>query len=229
MNINAFIDFTQLNSSTTERNIVNVCHDALNKKYHAICINGCYVPLAKQLLNKTSVKICSVVGFPLGAMSTQAKVFEAIKAIENGADEIEMVLNIGLLKSRNYLALLKDIIDVKLAINNKPLKVILEISELSKNEMIKACQICMDAKADYIKTSTGFTNNGTTFTAVKIIKKTVKDSIKIVASGGLNDYHTALKYIQLGVDRISICQELKITKIPLPEESYQTEKVELNR
>lgn len=222
MDINAFIDFTLLKSSTSEHDVVNLCNEVLNNNYHSICINGCYVPLAKQLLNKTSVKICSVVGFPLGAMETKAKVFEAKKAVENGADEIEMVINIGLLKSKNYMALLKDIIDVKLAIYDKPLKVILEISELSKNEIIKASQICMDANADYIKTSTGFTNNGATFTSIKIIKKTVREDIKIIASGGITDIDTAKKFIQLGVERISISQELKSSKASIPEEAYQT-------
>ncbi|MFH4965753.1 deoxyribose-phosphate aldolase [Gaetbulibacter sp. M235] len=215
MDINAFLDFTLLNSTTTERDIVNLCNDALNNNYHSVCVNSCYVPLAKQLLDKTPVKICTVVGFPLGAMSTQSKAFEAKKAVENGADEIEMVINIGFLKSKNYLALLKDIIDVKIAIDNKPLKVIIEISELSKNEIIKACEISMDAKADYIKTSTGFSNSGATFTAVKIIKKTVKDDLKIVASGGINNFETALKYINLGVDRIAATTEIKITKAQL--------------
>jgi deoxyribose-phosphate aldolase len=178
------------------------------------------VPLAKQLLNKTSIKICSTVSFPLGAMSTQAKVFEARKAIEQGADEIEMVINIGSLKSKSYLAVYKDIIDVKLAINGKVLKVIIEISELNKNEIIKACEICMDAKVDYIKTSTGFSNSGATFTAVKIIKKTVKDHVKIVAAGEIQDYDTALKYLQIGADRIGASKEIKMTKAQFSADLY---------
>mgnify|MGYP003624156387 CR=1 FL=1 len=209
MDINAFLDFTLLNASTTERDVINLCHEALNNNYHSVCVNGCYVPLAKQLLSSTSVKICSVVGFPLGAMSTQAKVFEAKKAIEDGADEIEMVINIGLLKSRNYMSLLKDIFDVKLAVGKKPLKAIIEINELSKNEIIKACEICIDAKVDFIKTSTGLGNRGATLTAVKIIKKTVRDKIKIVASGNIKDIETAFKYLEKGVDRISITSEIK--------------------
>ena len=220
MDINAFLDFSQLNSCTTNHDIVKLCHEALQNNYHAICINSCYVPLAKQLLNKTSIKICSTVSFPLGAMSTQAKAFEARKAIEEGADEIEMVLNIGSLKSKSYLSLLKDIIDVKLAINGKALKVIIEISKLNKNEIIKACEICMDAKVDYIKTSTGFLNSGATFTAVKIIKKTVKDRVKIVAAGGIQDYETALKYLQIGADRIGASQEIKMTKAQLSADIY---------
>ena len=219
MNINAFLDLTLLEASATERDIVYLCNKALHNNYYSICINSCYVPLAKQLLHKTPIKISSVIGFPLGASSTQAKVFEAKKAIDQGADEIEMVLNIGFLKSRNYIALLKDIIDVKLAINNKILKVIIEISELSKNEIIKACEICIDAKADYIKTSTGFSSSGATFTAVKIIKKTVKDHIKIVASGDIPDFDIAQKYLQLGVDRIGATSEIKITKAQLAAQS----------
>ena len=146
--------------------------------------------------------VCSVVGFPLGAMATESKVFEAQKAVHDGADEIDMVINIGFMKSKNYVAVFKDISDVKMAIGKTPLKVILEISELSKNEIIKACEICMDAKADFIKTSTGFSKSGATLTAVKIIKKTVRDRAKIKASGGIRDLETALKYIDAGVDRI---------------------------
>jgi len=220
MNINAFLDLTLLEASATERDIVYLCNKALHNNYYSICINSCYVPLAKQLLHKTPIKISSVIGFPLGAASTQAKVFEAQKAIDQGADEIEMVLNIGFLKSRNYIALLKDIIDVKLAINNKILKVIIEISELSKNEIIKACEICIDAKANYIKTSTGFSSSGATFTAVKIIKKTVKNHIKIVASGDIPDFDIAQKYLQLGVDRIGATSEIKITKAQLTSKSF---------
>ncbi len=212
MDINAYLDFTLLNVSTTERDVINLCHEALNNNYHSVCVNGCYVPLTKQLLSNTSVKICAVVGFPLGAMSTQTKVFEAKKAIEDGADEVEMVINIGLLKSRNYMSLLKDIFDVKLAIGKKPLKAIIEINELSKNEIIKACEICLDAKVDFIKTSTGLGNRGATLTAVKIIRKTVRDKIKIVASGNIKDLETASKYLEKGVERISITSEIKNSK-----------------
>src|SRR5690606_40345977 len=180
----------------------NLCKEAITHKFHAVCINSCYVPLAKALLKNTSVNICTVVGFPLGAMSTKAKVFEATQAIENGAGEIDMVINIGLLKSKNYMAVLKDIADVKLAIGKTPLKVIIEISELSKNEIIKAAELCLDAKADFIKTSTGFSKSGATLTAVRIIKKTDREQAKIKASGGIKDFETAAKYIEAGADRI---------------------------
>ncbi|MEZ4856944.1 MAG: deoxyribose-phosphate aldolase [Gelidibacter sp.] len=202
MKINQYIDHTLLKSSTTERDIIDLCNEAKKYQFYAVCVHSCYVALAKQLLSKSSVKICTVVGFPLGANATEAKVFEAQKAIEDGADEIDMVINIGLLKSKNYVAVFKDISDVKLAIGRIPLKVILEISELSKNEIIKACEICLDAKADFIKTSTGFSKGGATLTAVKIIRKTVKDQAKIKASGGIRDLETVKKYIDAGADRI---------------------------
>ena len=202
MNINKFIDHTLLKPATSEREIIDLCNEAKKYEFYAVCVNSCYVPLAKQLLSKTAVKIVSVIGFPLGATSTEAKVFEAKHSVNEGAEEIDMVINMGFLRSKNYLGVFKDISDVKSAIGKIPLKVILEISELSKNEIVKACEICLDAKVDFIKTSTGFTKGGATLTAVKIIKKIVKDQAKIKASGGIRDLETALKYIDAGADRI---------------------------
>ncbi|HUH29308.1 deoxyribose-phosphate aldolase [Gelidibacter sp.] len=202
MNINQYIDHTLLKPGTTERQIIDLCNEAKKYEFYAVCVNSSYVALAKQLLSKTSVKVVSVVGFPLGAMATEAKVFEAKNAVNDGADEIDMVINIGFLRSKNYVAVFKDILDVKTAIGKIPLKVIIEISELSKNEIVKICEICLDAKVDYIKTSTGFSKSGATLTAVKIIKKIIKDQAKIKASGGIKDLETALKYIDAGADRI---------------------------
>lgn len=202
MNINTFIDHTLLKPTATEREIIDLCNEAKKYDFHAVCVNSCYVPLAKQLLSKTVVKIVSVIGFPLGATSTETKIFEAKNAINNGADEIDMVINMGFLRSKNFHAVFKDISDVKTAIGKIPLKVILEISELSKNEIVKVCEICIDANVDFIKTSTGFSKSGATLTAVKIIKKTIKDHAKIKASGGIRDLETALKYIEAGADRI---------------------------
>jgi deoxyribose-phosphate aldolase len=202
MELNRYIDHTLLSASATEAEILTLCQEALKYNFYSVCVNSCYVPLARQALGKSDVKVCTVIGFPLGAMSTEAKVFEAKKAIEQGASEIDMVMNIGRLKSKNHVAVLKDISDVKRAIGLIPLKVILEISELSKNEIVKACEICIDARADFVKTSTGFSKSGATLTAVKIMRKTVKDQLKIKASGGIRDAETALKYIEVGVDRI---------------------------
>lgn len=213
MKIIQHIEFTQLCPKTTERDIIDFCIEANDLQVKSVCVNSCYVPLAKQLLNKSGVKIVSTIGFPFGASDTLSKIHEAKKAIQNGANEIDMVINIGYLKSKNYVSVLKDISDVKLAIGNIPLKVIFEISELNKNEIIKACQICLDAKVDYIKTSTGFSKAGATLTVVKIIKKTVKNNIKICAHGGINDYDTASKYLDVGVDRVGITTEFKTSSV----------------
>ncbi|GAB5562963.1 MAG: deoxyribose-phosphate aldolase [Winogradskyella sp.] len=202
MELNKYIDHTLLSPSATEGDILQLCKEALEHEFYSICVNSCYVPIAKQALDKSNVNICTVVGFPLGAMSSESKAFEAKNAIEHGATEIDMVMNIGRLKSKNYLAVLKDISAVKTAIGDVPLKVIIEISELSKNEIVKACEICIDAKADFVKTSTGFSKSGATLTAVKIMKKSVKNVLKIKASGGIRDAETALKYIEVGVHRI---------------------------
>ncbi|MCX7547701.1 deoxyribose-phosphate aldolase [Xanthomarina sp. F1114] len=210
MSISQYIDHTLLKSSATKSDIKLLCDEAKKYRFYSVCVNSFYVTLAKHLLLRSNVKVCATIGFPLGAMSSESKAFEATKAIEDGADEIDMVINIGMLRSKNYVSVYKDICDVKLAIGKTPLKVILEISELSKNEIIKACQICLDAKADFIKTSTGFSKSGATLTAVKMIKKTVKNKAKIKASGGIKDYETALKYIDAGADRIGTSSGIDI-------------------
>lgn len=212
MNINSYIDHTLLRTNATERDIIKHCNYAKQHRFYSVCINSCYVPLAKQLLKNSSVKVCATVGFPLGAVSTETKIFEAKQAINSGAEEIDMVMNIGFFKSQNYVEVLKDIRDVKTAIGNIPLKVIIEIDELSKNGVVKASEICMDARADFVKTSTGFTKNGATLTAVKIIRKTVKDHCKIKASGGIHDYETAKKYIDIGVERIGTSKGVEISE-----------------
>jgi deoxyribose-phosphate aldolase len=220
MNISNYIDHTLLKPTATEREIITLCNEAKKNRFKAVCVNSCYVSLAKHSLAKSDVKVCTVIGFPLGAMSTPAKVFEAKTAVGQGADEIDMVINLGLLKSKNYVAVLKDISDVKSAIGNKILKVILEISELSKNEIIKACEIAMDANADFVKTSTGFSKSGATLTAVKIMRKTVKDQLKIKASGGVNTYEKAVKYIQAGADRIGTSSGVAIVNNQEPTLAY---------
>ncbi|WCO00483.1 deoxyribose-phosphate aldolase [Psychroserpens ponticola] len=210
MELNKYIDHTLLKSTATERDIIDLCNDAKKHRFYSVCVNSSYVPLVKQLLKGTSIKICTVVGFPLGASATEAKVFEAKQAIEAGAHEIDMVINIGFLKSKNYVEVFKDISDVKLAIGRTPLKVTIEISELSKNDIVKACEICLDAKANFVKTSTGFSKSGATLTAVKIMKKTLKNHAKIKALGGIDDYETAKKYIDIGVERLGTFSGIEI-------------------
>jgi len=220
MEINSYIDHTLLKSTASERDIIEHCNEAKAHKFYSVCVNSCYIPLVKQLLKGSSVKICTVVGFPLGANATEAKVFEAKMAVEAGAHEIDMVMNIGLLKSKNFVEVFKDISEVKRAIGKIPLKVIIEISDLSKNGIVKACEICLDAKADFIKTSTGFSKSGATLTAVKIIKKSVKNRMKIKASGGISDYETAQKYIDIGVDRIGTSSGVAIVNEKVSEANY---------
>ncbi|WP_191859983.1 deoxyribose-phosphate aldolase [Hanstruepera ponticola] len=210
MKINNYIDHTLLKPSATQKDIRNLCAEAKKHRFYAVCVNSSYVAYAKQLVSKSNVKVCTVVGFPLGASTTETKVFEAKQAIAQGADEIDMVMNIGMMKSENFVSVYKDIRDVKLAIGKTPLKVIIEISELSKNEIVKAAQICLDAKADFIKTSTGFSKGGATLTAVKMIKKTIRNQAKIKASGGIRDLETAKKYIDLGADRIGTSSGVNI-------------------
>lgn len=211
MDISEYIDYTLLKPTATERDIINLCDEAKQHRFYAICVNSCYVALAKQILNNSPIKICTGIGYPLGVMATASKVYEAKKAIEDGANEIEMVINLGYLKSRNYVSVLKDISAVKYAIGKTPLKVVIEISELNKNEIIKACVICLDAKVDFIKTSSGFSKSGATLTAVKIIKKTVRDRTKIHAFDGIEDYETAIKYLEAGADRIGTSTNIEST------------------
>lgn len=203
MNIYQHIDYTLLEPTTTESDIIDLCVEAKNFGFNSICINSCYVSIAKKLLKFTNVKVSTVIGYPLGAMATASKVYEAQKALEDGADEINMVINLGYLKSQKYISMLQDISKVKQAIGKIPLAVIIEISELSKNEIIKACEICIQGKVDYVKTSTGFSKNGATLTAVKMIKKTLKDEAKIIASGGIEDFETAIKYVEVGANRVA--------------------------
>jgi len=210
MQLQSYFNHSLLKPTATKKEIILLCNEAKQHNFYAVCVNSCNVFTAKNNVIKSDVKVCATIGFPFGATSPRAKVMEAKKAIEDGADEIDMVINLGMFKSRNYVGVYKDIRDVKLAIGDKPLKVIIEISELSKNEILRICQISMDAKADFIKTSTGFSKSGATFTAVKMIKKTLKGQAKIEASSDIKDIDTALKYIDVGADRIGTSHSAKI-------------------
>lgn len=202
MQLNTYIDHTLLKPSATQNDILKLCTQAKTYHFFSVCVNSCYVKLAKETLRDSEVKVCTVVGFPLGAMSTEAKVFEAIDAVKNGADEIDMVINIGWLKSKAFNKVLNDISNVKEAIGKKTLKVILEISELTNNEIIKACHLCIEANADFVKTSTGFSKGGATLEAVTLMRQTLGNKAKIKASGGIRDAQTALQFIEAGADRI---------------------------
>jgi len=209
-NLNTYIDHTLLKPFATEADIKNLCNEAITYDFFSVCVNSCHVAFAKAQLSKSTVKVCSVVGFPLGAMSTKAKAFEAKQAVSDGADEIDMVINIGWLKSENFDAVWKDIEAVKKAIGDKTLKVILETCYLNKPEIIKASELALLSGADFVKTSTGFGTGGATFEDVQLMKSVLKDQAKIKASGGIKNRLTALEYIALGVDRIGTSSGIDI-------------------
>lgn len=210
MQINQYIDHTLLKATATKQDIITLCNQAKEHSFFSVCVNSCYVNLASKQLKNTSVKVCSVVGFPLGAMSTKAKVEETKQALLNGAHEIDMVINIGLLKSKDFDAVLQDIKAVKQELPNKILKVILETCYLEEAEIVKASELAIQSGADFIKTSTGFGSGGATIKAVKLMKSTVKGSTKIKASGGIRDTKTALQYINIGVERIGTSNGIAI-------------------
>ena len=210
MDLNRYIDHTLLKPTAAAEDIIKLCDEAKEYNFYAVCVNPCYVATAKKELENSKIKIAAVVGFPLGANSTQTKVFEAKLAIEEGADEIDMVLNVGFLKSKMYDLVQDEIAAVKDSIGNRTLKVILETCYLTNQEIRKACQICKNAKADFVKTSTGFGTGGATEEAIKLMLEEVGNTLKIKASGGIKDRGTAEKYIDMGVSRIGTSSGIDI-------------------
>ncbi len=208
--INSYIDHTLLKSTATIDDITTLCNEAKTYNFFSVCINGYYVPLAEELLKNSKVKICTVVGFPLGAMSSRAKIFEAGDAIGYGADEVDMVMNLGLLKSKKLKLLETEIASVKNTIGRKVLKVIIETCYLTSEEISIASKIVENAGADYVKTSTGFGSKGASLEVVSEIKKSISSEMKIKASGGIKDFLTAKAYIDLGVSRIGTSSGIAI-------------------
>ena len=208
--MNKYIDHTALKAVTNEKEILKLCAEAKEHSFYSVCVNSCWVPLAKKELTGTDVKVCSVIGFPLGAMSTEAKAFEAKTAVEQGADEIDMVLNVGFLKSNKIEAVREDIASVKKAIGKKVLKVIIETCYLNDEEKAMACTLAVEAKADFVKTSTGFGDGGATFKDVELMLKTVDGKALVKASGGVRDAETAQKYIKMGVMRLGTSNGIQI-------------------
>lgn len=202
MSIQNYIDHTALKPTTQPDDIKMLCKEAKIHQFYAVCVNGCYTALAKSELEGTEVKVASVIGFPLGAMSTAAKMDEASQNVKDGADEIDMVINIGWLKAGLYNEVESDIAAVKMAIGNKILKVIIETCYLTEEEKVKACEISLKAHADFVKTSTGFGPKGATLEDVKLMKKVVGDKLKVKASGGIKTLAQAEAYIMAGADRI---------------------------
>ncbi|HEY5688707.1 MAG TPA: deoxyribose-phosphate aldolase [Yeosuana sp.] len=220
MHLNTYIDHTLLKPTASKNEIIKLCDEAIAYEFFSVCVNSCYVSLAKQHLKNTKVKVCSVIGFPLGAMSTQAKVNEAKKALDDGADEIDMVMNLGYLKSQDFDNVWKDIEAVKRIMPFNTLKVILETCYLEEDEILKASELAIKGGADFIKTSTGFGTRGASFDDIKLMKRVAKDITKIKASGGIKDAKTAIDYINLGVQRLGTSSGIAILKGSISKSNY---------
>ena len=205
------VDHTLLKQSATWEEIKAICDDGIKYKTASVCIPASFVKRAKDYVGD-KVKICTVIGFPNGYSTTATKVFETRDAIYNGADEIDMVINIGDLKDGNYDAILNEIKAIKLACDNKILKVIIETCILSKEEKIKMCEIVTKSGADFIKTSTGFGSSGATFEDIEIFAKNVGSQVKIKAAGGISSIADAEKFVSLGADRLGTSRIVKIVK-----------------
>ncbi|MBQ4596189.1 MAG: deoxyribose-phosphate aldolase [Firmicutes bacterium] len=210
MELNKYIDHTLLKPEASEEQILKLCDEALEYGFYSVCVNSCHVPLAVDKLSGSDVKVAAVAGFPLGAMSTASKVFEAREAAEAGASEIDMVINVGALKEGRYEYVLNEIaalVDVCPC-----LKVIIETCLLTDDEIVKACELAVAAGADFVKTSTGFSTGGATAEAVSLMRQTVGDKAKIKASGGIRTLADAKKFIELGADRLGCSAGVQIMK-----------------
>ncbi|MFN8296514.1 MAG: deoxyribose-phosphate aldolase [Chitinophagales bacterium] len=210
MTLSKYIDHTLLKATATENDIIQLCNEAKEYHFYAVCVNSCYVPLCRDTLHGSEIKIASVIGFPLGAMDTASKISEAKNAIKNGADEIDMVINIGFLKTQQYDLVENEIRQIKSQIDNKILKVIIETCYLTDDEKKIATMIVVNAGADFVKTSTGFGTGGATLEDIAIIKSITQNKIQIKASGGIRDFETAKKYIEIGVTRIGTSNGIQI-------------------
>ena len=213
MDIAGYIDHTVLAADATKERIESLCREAAEYGFASVCVNSCWVPLAARLLEGSPSKVCTVVGFPLGAMESDAKAYEARKAVENGADEIDMVISVQSIKDKNYTYTKNDIETVKKACGNIPLKVIIETDLLTKEEIVKACEIIKEAKADFAKTSTGFVKNGigAKVEDIKLMYETLKDSnVRIKASGGIKTREQAIALINAGASRLGTSSGVKL-------------------
>ena len=215
MDISKYIEHTLLKQDATKEGLEKLFEEAIQNKFLGVCVNPCFVKDAKKSLKNSNVKIVTVIGFPLGANTPEVKAFETKKAIEDGADEIDMVINVSKLKDKDYDYVKKDIESVRHACPDNILKVILETDLLTKDEIKKACEICIDAKADLVKTSTGFVKNGVGAKVedVELMYQTVSPfGLKVKASGGIRDAEKALALINAGASRLGTSSGLKIAE-----------------
>lgn len=202
MKLNKYIDHTLLKADASQEQIETLIEEAKKYDFASVCVNPTWVNFAAQALKATDVKVCTVIGFPLGANTPELKAFETSDAIQNGADEVDMVINIGALKSRNFDLVERDIRAVVEAAKGTLVKVIIETCLLTDDEKVKACQIAQKAGADFVKTSTGFSTGGATVADVALMRKTVGPDMGVKASGGARSYEDALAFIKAGATRI---------------------------
>lgn len=209
-NLNKYVDHTILKPFATEEDVKKLCADAAKWDFASVCINPCYVTLARHELEGTDVNICTVIGFPLGANTTEIKAAEAERAYFDGCDEFDMVINVGKLKSREYAYVKRDIEAVIAAARGKTVKVIIETFYLTADEVAKASRIASDVGADFVKTCTGFNDGVATVENVKIMKENVAPGVKVKASSGIRTYAQALALIEAGADRLGTSSGAKI-------------------
>lgn len=212
-NLNKYIEHTLLKQDAVNEDFEKLFAEAREYNFLGVCVNPAYIKMAKNALDGTDVKVVTVIGFPLGANKTEVKAFEASCAVADGADEVDMVINVSALKDKNYDYVREDIKAVKIASKNAPLKVIIETDLLTADEIKKACELCIEAKADFVKTSTGFVKNGVGAKAedVKLMYDTVSPyGLKVKASGGIRDKEAAIKMIEAGASRLGTSSGVKI-------------------
>lgn len=212
MNYNKMIDHTVLKADTPLETIKRICDEAMEYGFASVCINPCHVAYCADYLKDSDVNVCTVIGFPLGANTSAVKAFETKDAIANGADEIDMVMNIGALKDKNYDLVRDDVKAVVEAANGTLVKVILETCLLTEDEIKKACELCVEAKADYVKTSTGFSTRGATIEDVRIMKEAVHGKAKVKAAGGVRTPEDMVKIVAAGADRIGTSAGCSLVK-----------------
>jgi len=209
-NLASYIDHTLLSQNATKEMIRNLCEEAKEYSFCSVCVNSSYVQDAKEFLEDSAVKVCSVVGFPLGAMSTKAKAYEAKVAIEDGADEIDMVINVGWLKSKEFEKVRDDIALLDSTCKDVVLKVILETALLEEEEIKVVCEMSKEIGVDFVKTSTGFSSRGASVEDIETMKDVVGDSVEIKASGGIRDYEKAMSMVEAGATRLGVSAGIAI-------------------
>jgi deoxyribose-phosphate aldolase len=210
MELNRMIDHTLLKANATRAQIEKLCDEALEYHFASVCVNTCWVPLAHEKLAGSDVNTCCVVGFPLGAMLTEAKAAETRLAVEAGADEVDMVVNVGWLLDGDYDAVRDDIAAVVAAANGKCVKVIIEACLLTDEQKVKACELSVEAGATFVKTSTGFSTGGATVEDVALMRKTVGDKCKVKAAGGIHTTEEAKAMVEAGADRLGASAGIQI-------------------